>query len=386
MALADYADVIHRCFRCGYCRLTESYSHVNCPAYQRFRLETYSPGGMLWLARAWATGETDWTDSLAHIFYACTACGSCAEHCKFDFGKDVLNMLLAAREEMVQEGLVLPQAARFFKNIEATGNPFRYPPAERGDWVGDAGIPSYDGQEYLYFVGCVGSYEERAKRVARQLGELLLRGGVSFGILGDEERCDGGEVGLLGEKRIQADLVRTNTQTFSDHGVNKIITLSPHSYDAFRKHYPRSLRPYHYTQVLRDLIESGALDVSRGLQARVTYHDPCFLGRHNSEYEAPRAILGAIPGVELMEMERNRASASCCGGGSGNFYIDSFGGGPQSPARSRVREARDSGAQVLAVACPVCITMLSDAATSEGLEEQLVIQDIAEIVAAAVVS
>ena len=380
MALADYKDIVHRCFRCGYCRLTDDYSQYNCPSYNRFRLETYAPGGMLWLTRAWMVKDIAWTDSLAKILYSCTTCNNCVEHCKFPFSDDVVNIIVASREEMVENGLVLPRVARFFRNVEATGNPFREPPSHRGKWAEGTGVAQYEGHDYLYYVGCMASYDARGQEVARALGDTLLKANLSFGILGPSEKCDGNEVNMLGEKRIFNMLANENRGTFNDLGVRKIITLSPHSYNAFKKYYTSSFEVFHYTQILRDLIREGKLNLSKGFNAKLTYHDPCFLGRHNSEYEAPRDILNAVPGIELVEMERNRQNACCCGGGSGNFYTDSFGGGEYSPARTRVREACETGADVLAVACPICMTMLGDAVKSEELEGKLVVKDICEIV------
>jgi len=382
MTLADYKSVIHRCFRCGYCKFTGDCSYVgfNCPVYERFRLETCSPGGMLWLIRAWQEKEIEWADSLASIVYACTACNNCVAHCKFKFSDDILSMILAARGEMVENGLVLPRVAHFFKNVEATGNPFRELRRNRGKWAEGTGIQEYKSQEYLYYVGCVGSYDDRGKEVARALGTVLLKAGVSFGILGSLEECDGNEVNILGEKRIFNMLMEKNVSIFKGLGVKRIITLSPHSYNAFKKYYPDDFEVYHYTQILQAVIKEGRLSFSKTLETKVTYHDPCFLGRHNAEYDAPREVLRAIPGIELAEMERNRENAFCCGGGSGNFYTDSFGGRENSPARIRIREAYNTGAGILAVACPVCMTMLTDAVKSEGLEEKLRIRDISEIV------
>lgn len=380
MSLEDYKHIVHRCFRCGYCRLTDSYSQFNCPSYNRFHFETYSPGGMMWLIRAWMEKDIEWTDSLAKVLYSCTTCNNCVEHCKFPFSNDIVNIIIAAREEMVGNGLVLPQVARFFRNIEATSNPFRELREDRGKWAEGTEISQYGGQEYLYYVGCLGSYDARGREVARALGDILLEAGLSFGILGSKEECDGNEVKMLGEKRIFEMLVEKNIETFSDLGITKITTLSPHSYNAFRNYYPEKFEVFHYTQILCDLIKKGRLNVSKGLDAKVTYHDPCFLGRHNGEYESPREILNAIPGIELLEMERNRENAFCCGGGSGNFHTDSFGGGESSPARIRVREAYETGADILAVACPACMTMLSDAVKAEGIEQKLIIKDISEIV------
>lgn len=289
-------------------------------------------------------------------------------------------MIVAAREEVVDNGLVTPRVARFFRNIEAYGNPYRELRQNRGRWAEGTGVEPYTGQELLFYVGCVGSFDEKGQRAAQALGRLLLKVGVSFGILGPAEECDGNEVRLLGESRIFQMLRDRNAEVFKEAGVKKIVTLSPHSYNVFRNEYPDGLEVSHYTQTLRNLIEEGRLKPASELNMKVTYHDPCFLGRHAGEYEAPRAILKAIPGVELVEMERNRENSYCCGGGSGNFYTDFFGGGQTSPARIRVREAYKTGANVLAVSCPTCAVMLSEAIKDEGIEEKLFIKDIAEIV------
>jgi len=323
--------------------------------------------------------EIDWSESLGKILYSCTTCNNCVQSCKFPFNNDIVNIIIAAREEMVADGLVMPKVARFFGNIEAYGNPYRELRENRGRWVGAAAIEPYTGQEFLFYVGCVGSFDERGQVAAGALGELLLEAGISFGILGPAEECDGNEVRLLGESRIFQMLRDKNSGLFRKAGVRKIITLSPHSYNVFRNEYPAGFELFHYTGILRDLIQEGRLKPSSKLNMRVTYHDPCFLGRHAGEYEAPREILKAIPGVELVEMERNRQNSFCCGGGSGNFYTDFFGGGEDSPSRIRVREAYKTGANILAVACPTCAVMLSEAIKDEGIEEKLVVKDISEI-------
>jgi Fe-S oxidoreductase len=377
--MADYKDVIHRCFNCGYCQLTPDYSAFNCPIQKRFSLKSYTPGGLLWLIRAWMMGELEWSESIAKALYSCSTCNNCVQSCKFPFNKDIVNIIMGAREEMVGNGLVLPNVARFFRAIEAYGNPYRELRENRGKWAEGIGIQSYHGQEFLLYVGCVGSFDEAGQKSAKALGELLLKAGISFGILGAEEECDGNETCLLGERRIFETLMEKNLSLFDKLSVKKIITLSPHSYNAFKNYYPDKYGVFHYTQILGDLISKGRLNLTAELNAKVTYHDPCFLGRHNSEYEAPRQVLNSIPGVELIEMERNRENSFCCGGGSGNFYTDFFGGGENSPARIRVREAFKTGASILAVACPVCAIMLNEAVKAEGLEENIAVKDISEL-------
>jgi Fe-S oxidoreductase len=319
------------------------------------------------------------------MLYACTNCNNCVQSCKFPFNKDIVSMIDAAREDMVAEGLVMPRVARFFQNIEAYGNPYRELKENRGRWADNSSVETYDGQEYLFYVGCVSSFDERGQKAAKALAELLLKAGVSFGILGPAEECDGNEVHLMGESRIFEMLKGKNTSLFRQKGVKKIITLSPHSLNVFRNDYPEGFEVWHYTSVLGGLIEKGKLKPSAKLDAKVTYHDPCFLGRHAGEYESPRQVLTAIPGLKLVEMERNRENAFCCGGGSGNFYTDFFGGGANSPARIRVREAAETGADVIAGACPACAVMLGEAVKDEGLAEKMAVKDVAEILSDSVV-
>jgi Fe-S oxidoreductase len=325
-------------------------------------------------------GQLKWSESLAKVLYSCSTCNNCVQSCKFSFNKDIVNIFLAAREEMVENGLVLPDVAHFFRSIELYGNPYRGLKERRGEWAEGTGIQGYDGQEYLLYVGCVGSFDETGQKSARALGKILLKAGISFGILGPKEECDGNEICLLGERRIFEILKDKNLSLFDKLGVKKIITLSPHSYNAFKNYYPANFDVFHYTQILSNLVSKGKLNVPFGTNAKVTYHDPCFLGRHNSEYEAPRQVLNAIPGVELVEMERNRETSFCCGGGSGNFYTDFLGGGEDSPSRIRVREAAGAGASILAVACPICAIMLDEAVKDEGLEDSLAVKDISELV------
>jgi Fe-S oxidoreductase len=389
MALADfeYGDIIHRCFRCGYCKFPVSWDDVgNCPAYGRYRLETYSCGGRLWLIRAWLSGDIEWSEHLSDILYSCTACKNCEVKCPLRFHGEILDMIGAAKSEMVERGKIPAAAKLFLENVQKQGNPYGISRIKRAEWMEGTGIKPYQGQDFLYYIGCTGSYDTRAQEASRALGKVLQKAGVSFGVLGNEENCDGNEVNSLGEKALFEMLALGNIDQFKKLGVHKIVTLSPHSYNAIKNEYHKYNGEFdvdHYTQLLQDLIRLRKLNFSHPLKAKVTFHDPCFLGRWNNGYEAPRAILRMIPGVEFIEMEKNRESALCCGGGGGNFYIDLLGGSKSSPARRRVREAEETGANVLAVACPKCLTMLQDAVKVEELEDRLLVKDISEMVAEA---
>jgi len=326
-------------------------------------------------------GELEPSEHLSQILYSCTMCRNCVEECKFKFNEDIVNILKAAREEMVDKYLVPSMVNRFLTNVYDYGNPYRELKQNRGNWAEDTKIKQYEkGDEFLYYVGCVGSYDTTSQKAARALGNVLLQSGLPFGILGERELCDGNEVDMLGERGLFELLKEKNTQMFKELGVKKVVTLSPHSYNALKNSYSNEFEVFHYTQLLRDLIKSSKLDVSKGFEVKVTYHDPCFLGRYNNEYDAPREILTAIPGIELIEMERNRGNSFCCGGGGGNFYTDVLSSGKDSPSRIRVREVYDTGANILAVACPICMMMFEDAVKTEGLEDKLIIKDISQIV------
>jgi len=186
---------------------------------------------------------------------------------------------------------------------------------------------------------------------------------------------------MLGEMGLFQELVTKNVQKFKELGVKKVVTLSPHAYNSMKNKYPRfgDFEVFHCTQLLLEIIQKGRMDLS-DLKAKVTYQDPCFLGRYNGVYDAPREILRSIPGIELIEMERTRENSFCCGGGSGNFVMDLLGGSGESPSRVRVREAHETGAEILVVACPSCMAMLDDAVKDEGLDGELTVKDIAELV------
>lgn len=379
----QHAEILHRCFRCGYCKLPGSYWDLNCPSYLRFRFETYAPGGRMWLLRAWLDGEIETSPRLSEILFSCTACGNCVEHCVFSaFKEDLLNAFTAGREEMVDRGCVPESVANYLRAIHTCGNPYNSPEADRGNWADGLDVEPYSGQEYLFYVGCPGSYDPRGQKMARAVARLLLKWGVDFGILGEEERCDGNEVRALGETGLFEQLARENIAKLKAAGVEKIVALSPHGFHALKNEYPKfgeSFETYHYPQVLAGLLAKGEFGRGDG-PLRVTFHDPCYLGRHNKDYVTPRTLLGALPGIELVEMDRAMADALCCGGGGGNFFTDLLGGGADSPSRVRVREAAGTGAQVLAVACPKCAVMFEDAIETEDLGGRLRVMDIAEIV------
>lgn len=378
----EHGDIVHRCFRCGYCKFPGDYVDFNCPPYKAHGWDTYAPGGRMWLIRAWLNGELETSEHFSEILYSCTACGNCTDQCVFPKFKDaLLDIFTETRAELVNEGKIPPKVRDTFKAIAVNGNPYKLPQEERGRWAEGTGIEDFSHQEYLFYVGCVGSYDEVGKRMARSVGTLLVESGLSVGILGQEETCDGNEVKSLGETGLFSFLARENIRKFKEKGVKKIICLDPHALNAFKKEYSKiggAFQVFHYTEILAGLIKKKRVSL-RGYEAKVTYHDPCYLGRHNGIFAPPREILKAIPGLEAVEMRRNKMSAFCCGGGGGNFFTDMIGPGVESPARVRAREAMETGAEILVAACPQCMKMLGDALKGEGKEDFEVL-DPAEVV------
>lgn len=379
----EHAEILHRCFRCGYCKLPGSYEDLNCPSYLKFRFETFSPGGRMWLLWAWLNGDIKTSQRLSEILFSCASCANCVEHCVFPkFKEDLLKAFISGREELVNEGMVPPRVRDYLKAVNVHGNPYKLPQADRGKWAEGLALEPYEGQEYLLFIGCVGAYDERGKKIARAVATLLKDWKVSFGILGYEERCDGNEVRSLGERGLFAQIAQENIRAFQAAGVKNIIALSPHAFHAMKEEYPKlggDFQVYHYSQILGRLISKVALEAKQ-MPLRVTFHDPCHLGRHHKEYKAPRRVLRALRGVQLAEMCRAEENALCCGGGGGNFFTDVLGTGPDSPARVRVREALETGAEIIAVACPNCAKMIEDAVKAEFLDDKLAVMDLAELV------
>jgi len=379
----EHGDVVHRCFRCGYCKFPRDYVDFNCPSYKAFGWDTYSPGGRMWLIRAWLNDEIKTSPHFAEILYSCVACDNCKDQCVFPKFKDFLpDIFQETKAELVTEGKIPPKVRDYFKAITVNGNPYKLPQEERGKWAEGTGLQEFSGQEYLFYVGCVGSYDEVGQKMARTVGTLLSDVGVSVGILGSEETCDGNEVKILGETGLFTKLAEDNIQKLKKKGVKKIITLDPHALNVFKKDYPKlggNFEVFHHTEILAGLIKEKRISLSE-YKAKVTYHDPCYLGRHNLIYASPREILKSIPGLELVEMRRNRMNAFCCGGGGGNFFTDILGVGENSANRIRVREALETGARIIAVACPNCAKMLTDAVKVEEQEDKLEVLNIAEIV------
>ncbi|MCU0576422.1 MAG: (Fe-S)-binding protein [Desulfobacterota bacterium] len=379
---STYRDILHRCFRCGWCKFPLNYTDFNCPAYLKFRFESFSAGGRMWLIKAWLDGEIPTSDRLGQILFSCVTCRNCVESCAMPLIKDQLvDLFIAARSEMVEQGIIPPMVRDYFKAVSVSGNPYRMPREDRGKWAEGLGLERYASQEYLFYVGDEGAYDELGQKMARSVALLMVRAGISFGILGEDEITDGNDVRALGEKGLAAHLAEQNVALMNRLGVKKVVALSPHAFNAMKNEYPKhgsKLTVSHYTQILKTF--AAKLAPESGSGRTVTYHDPCYLGRWNGEYSAPRAVLKAVRGLRLVEMDRAMQNALCCGGGGGNFFTDMLGSGPDLSGRVRVREALAAGADTVAVACPQCYRMLSDAVKDEGIEDSIRVRELSEIV------
>ncbi len=393
----QHAEILHRCFRCGYCKLPASYLDINCPSYLKYRFESFSPGGRMWLLRAFLNGEIPASARLSEILFSCASCGNCTEQCVFPEFKDrLLEAFTAGRGELVNAGVIPSRVKDTFEATHKYGNAYGLPRDQRDRWAAGLDLEPYKGQEYLFHVGCAGSFDERGQQMARAVATLLKAAELSFGILGAAEPSDANEIHAMGEFELFELLAKQNIQQWRSAGAKKILTLSPHAYHAIKNLYPAlngraapspAFEVVHYSQLLPALVPrlmakdaAASADQAADSPLTVTFHDPCYLGRHNHEYNAPRLAIQSLPGLQLAEMQRCMADALCCGGGGGNFFTDVLGSGPNSPARVRVREALETGAQVLAVACPKCAKMLDDAIKAEDLEQQLQVADLTELI------
>jgi Fe-S oxidoreductase len=267
-------------------------------------------------------------------------------------------------------------------SLISEGNPLQGERGKRAEWTKGLSVKPYEeGMEALYFVGCYFSYDPRMKKVAQATVNILKQAGVNFGILGEKENCCGESIRKTGSEKVFKKLAKENIKTFIDNGVKKIIVSSPHCYHTFKNEYPEFMVNFeviHMNQYVLELINEGRLEFSGEFEKSVTYHDPCYLGRHNGVYDEPRELLNKVSGLNLVEMEACRKNSLCCGGGGGRIWMDT----PQEERFSdiRLRQAEATGAQILATSCPYCITNFEESRLNLEYEDVLEIKDITEII------
>jgi Fe-S oxidoreductase/nitrate reductase gamma subunit len=312
--------------------------------------------------------------------WACTMCNACVSVCPVFINQ--VSYITEFRRTLVSENRVEGQRRMFLENIARSGNPFGLPQNDRQSWIAELGVPTLKEKpnaEYLYWIGCQSCYDPRSRKVAVATIRLLKTAGVDFAVLGNEEGCTGEPVRRMGEEGRFQELALKNIETLKGYGVKKIIANCAHCYNTFTNEYPEfggRFEVIHHTQLLAQLISEGRLKPGSLSGARVTFHDPCNLGRINRVVEEPRQALGSIGGIELVEMGRNKAKSFCCGAGGANMWYEV----PEKEKVGvlRVREAKGTGAETIAVGCPFCITMFEDATKAIG-EEAMRVKDIAEL-------
>jgi Fe-S oxidoreductase len=302
---------------------------------------------------------------------------------------DLLDAIDKGRQLFIEEMIgPMPQQKKPLEFLERYKNPYGMLPSERKEWMKGLGVPDFSGvagAEVLLHIGCTAAHDPRVANVARAVVELLKKARVTFGIA-EDEACCGCPALRLGEQLLSEDLAQDNVNRFKSLGVKQIVTLSPHCFDTFINKYPKEemqgIKVQHCSQLLRDLIKQGRLVFESEVEKKVTYQDPCYLGRHNHIYEAPREVLNSILGIKLVEFRRCKADSLCCGGGGGRMWAD-FEAEGERLANIRVREAIDIGAEVIVTACPFCLINIEDGIKSVGVEDSLKALDIAELALAA---
>jgi len=330
--------------------------------------------------------------------WACTTCMACVEACPIQI--DQLGKILEMRRNEVMSKDKYPSLfTEVFKGMDKHNNPWSMPKQVRLDWTKGLEVPVMSEAvaaganpaseiEYLLFVGCAAAFDPRAQKIARSVVKILQHAGIEFAILGEEEGCTGDPARRIGHEYIFQKLAHKNIETFKNYNIRKILTICPHCFNTLKNEYPALGGHYdvvHHTQLIEKFINDGKIKLTKEIRAAITYHDSCYLGRYNRVFEAPRNVLKKIPGVQLIEMERNRGRGMCCGAGGGLMWLEEEPG--KRVNELRVKQAQDAfagtrgdgQAKLVASACPFCMIMLEDGIKSKGA--QMGNKDIAELVA-----
>ncbi|WP_026672764.1 (Fe-S)-binding protein [Alkalihalobacterium bogoriense] len=322
--------------------------------------------------------------------WACTTCRNCEDQCPV-MNEHVDKIIDMRRYLVLTEGKMDADAQRAITNIERQGNPWGINRKERENWRDgreDIVVPTVkelekkgEEFEYLFFVGSMGSYDKRSQKIAQSFAKVLNEAGVKFAIIGSKEKNSGDTPRRIGNEFLFQELATANIELFQKHNVKKIVTIDPHAYNTFKNEYPEfgleGVEVYHHTELLFKLIQEGKITPKYEVNETIVYHDSCYLGRYNDVYDAPREILKAIPGVTLVEMERNREKGMCCGAGGGLMWMEEDAGERVNVARTE--QALEVNPSVIGSGCPYCLTMLSDGTKAKEVEENVQTLDLVEI-------
>lgn len=352
-------EALKKCYQCGTCTGTCPWTpitHFNIRKLVRF--------GQLGL------------DGIEDYMWGCSTCKFCVDRCPR--GVELIDVVTAIRN-VYSGGGMLPQSLRaFVGSMSARGNPWSGDQTKRNDWAKDK-YPLYSKDtEYLFWTCCTVCYDPRNVRLAKATAEVLNLAGLSWGMPTVDVNCCGESVRKVGDLELFERLKQNNLNYFKTNNIDKIITVSPHCLATFKKEYGEDYEVLHLSQLIDKLIKEGKLVPKKDFGGlKVTYHDPCYLGRHSDVYDAPRDILKAIPGIDFVEMGRNREQSMCCGGGGGGLWMEKLKGERLSDLR--IEEAMATGATVLATSCPYCITMFEDSSRTLNVDEQIKIKDVTEL-------
>jgi Fe-S oxidoreductase len=330
-------------------------------------------------------------DGQVHVdeLWACTTCAACVQVCPVMIDS-VPGTLVSLRQSLVMMDSEFPsEMTNAFKGMEVQGNPWGVGPDRRAEWAEGLGIPVFAEMEapreveYLFWVGCAGATDPRSRKTNQALVKILKAAGVDFAILGSEEKCTGDPARRMGNEYLFAQLAQENIETLRKYRFRKILTSCPHCFNSLGKDYRELGADFvveHHTEVVARLLALGRvpLDAAKGIADRVTFHDPCYLGRYNGGYGPPREILGRL-GLRVLEMEKSRETGFCCGAGGGRVFMEEHLGARVNVARTE--QALATGARTIAVGCPFCMTMLTDGTKAKDVEESVKVKDVAELVA-----
>jgi Fe-S oxidoreductase len=320
------------------------------------------------------------------VLWSCTTCGACVEECPVDI-EHIDAIVDMRRYEVLMESRFPSEAGLMLRNIENQGDPWGLGQSKRTDWTAtlDFEIPVVSGTipddvEYLYWVGCAGALDERARKGVQATARMLHRAGVTFAILGPKESCTGDPARRMGNEYLYQEQAKANIATLDGVGAKKVIASCPHCFNTIKNEYPAlggHFEVIHHSELLGHLVSAGRLVPGDGYQGTVTYHDPCYLGRHNRVFDEPRSVISAIPGARQVEMKRCRERGFCCGAGGARMWMEEDLG--RRVNMERTAEALGTGADVVSTACPYCMIMLDDAVRANAKEEEVRVLDISQL-------
>ena len=383
----DLKDVVFfdACMRCGRCVEACPSAGAGEPFAPRDFVQAVRKA--LWLERS-PVGDIrflyrDAAEMPEEKVWYCTTCRACLEVCPI-YGP-TFEQVLRKRVEAIEEGTRVPQLLiQTLERLYKYNNPWESSRKKRAAWAKELDIVditrSPEEAEICYFVGCTTSFDTRAQEIARSLTRILEITGTRFGILGKKEPCCGDIARRVGEVGLFEEQVEQCSELFEKYQISEVVTSSPHCFHTFANDYPGGqFRARHYTMLLDELIRTGRMKFQRPIHRKVTYHDPCYLGRHNRIFDEPRRVIKAVPGITFKEMAHCGPDSLCCGGGGGRMWQEELDSDVKM-SEIRIKEAYDTGAEIVVTACPLCLIMLEDARKVQGLEDELKVMDLNELV------